>query len=75
MVPNPQRGDTFISGTKCVTPLWVFLTFLKLCRWYQVAKSHIFLKPNFTRLPHPVVFGTNATRKGFSINFPMPILC
>ena len=24
--------------TKSNTPLWVFLTFLKLCKWYQIAQ-------------------------------------
>ena len=25
--------------TKCNTPLWVFYTFLKLCKWHQIAQS------------------------------------
>ena len=24
--------------TKCNTPPWVFFTFLKLCKWYQIAQ-------------------------------------
>ena len=26
------------SVTKSNTPPWVFLTFLKLCKWYQIAQ-------------------------------------
>ena len=29
--------------TKSNTPLWVFLTFLKLCKWYQIVQSIIYL--------------------------------
>ena len=30
--------------TKINTPLWVFFTFLKLCKWYQIAQRITYLK-------------------------------
>ena len=43
---HPWRSVTFskVAGlacnfTKSNTPPWVFFTFLKLCKWYQIAEN------------------------------------
>ena len=36
----PAKACNF---TKSKTPPWVFFTFLKLCKWYQVAKHRIYI--------------------------------
>ena len=39
---NNKKSATFIF-TKSCAPRWVFLTFFKFCKWYQIAQILLFL--------------------------------
>ena len=36
---HPYRSVSFSNFTKSSTPPWVYFTFFKLCKWYQIAQS------------------------------------
>ena len=68
---HPWRSVTFSKteslqlNTKCNTPPWVFFTFLKIYKWYQIAQRIIFtqLLRTVVSMTFSVRLNLNTTRK------------
>ena len=66
MVLNPVKHHIYWSvTTKSNTPSWVFFTFLKLYKWYQIARSITYLGYFFLfhSVISPYMQGLNETKE------------